>query len=331
MLTLNDYSGILFIGDPHLWSKSPGKRLDPSFTLTVLNKIEQAIIIANEQNLYPFFLGDLFHDDDDNDTLMLVLLTKILKKAKFPPATLVGNHEKTQTTLTDDTPLALLREAGVIHTVEKNEIFAKFTINGQAFYLGGTPYGQKIPTDVASLLDKKESKNKDSIIWTTHADFAFGKTYPGSIPLPEIKNCFMSINGHIHDTKKSIAVGKTKWWNPGNITRMSIDQKDHIPQVWKWTPELGNELLPIPLVYEKNIFNLLGTQIEATEKAPQEFEPIKISSFVNLLKQNELPTQKTTDDGAYIKDSILALAHATNLEADLLSEILNIAEDSIKQ
>ena len=62
MKTFKKYNGLLFVGDPHLWSLSPGTRIDVdmSFAEVVLDKINQAIDIALEHNLFLVFLLFVF-------------------------------------------------------------------------------------------------------------------------------------------------------------------------------------------------------------------------------------------------------------------------------
>ena len=52
MIKLKNYKGLLFVGDPHVWSKNPGTRLDKSYLETCLDKINQAVQIATEKELY---------------------------------------------------------------------------------------------------------------------------------------------------------------------------------------------------------------------------------------------------------------------------------------
>ncbi len=56
-------NGFLFIGDPHLDIKKPGRRLDENFAETVLGKIDFCINYANDHDLVPVFLGDLFDNN----------------------------------------------------------------------------------------------------------------------------------------------------------------------------------------------------------------------------------------------------------------------------
>lgn len=330
MLEFKGYSGILYCGDPHLWSKGPGRRLDKdSFSTTVLRKLEQTVDIAIAKNAYLIFLGDLFHDSSENDISMLTKLIRILRKLPEPCATLGGNHEKSKPKLSDDVALAMMEAAGVIRVIDDSGVWAKFDIDGFSEYVGATPYGQKIPNSVSvSGLDSKRH-----VTWLTHHDLDFGETYPGAVPIHEIKNADMLVNGHIHKTKKSIRKGGMIAHNPGNITRLSIDCKDHIPSVWLWTPEDPNEIEPLPLSYEKDAFDLTGKQIEVEDSEQMVSDSLTVqqtSVFVEKMRERskELdPSQ--TDDGAYIKSNIVALAKAMCLDASFTDEMLAIADDSL--
>lgn len=332
MLKFKNYNGLLFVGDPHLWSKGPGKRLDKDiFSQVVLNKIEQAVDIAIKEKLYLIFLGDLFHVHNENNIDMLTKLTRILKKLPEPCASIEGNHEKSQTKLSDDVALSLLREAGVLYTLEKSSLWGKFTFNDNSIvYVGSTPYGERLPTQVSLPTSEKDNA---PIIWLSHHDLDFGESYPGVIPVKEIKGVSMLVNGHIHKTKKSIQVGAMKAHNPGNITRLSTDCHDHVPAVWKWTSEQNFDLEPIDLIYEKYVFDFTGKQIEI-EETPNQVEtdltPQQTSKFVEKMQQQALEYDPNkTDDGAYLKDNIKALAKAMNLDDEFITDMIGIADESL--
>jgi DNA repair exonuclease SbcCD nuclease subunit len=93
-------------------------------------------------------LGDLFHVDDENEIEMLTKLIRILRKLKDSCASVEGNHEKSQINLSDDVAMSLLREAGVIHTLEKNGFHIHMNIDNKDILIGSTPYGSKIPEEV---------------------------------------------------------------------------------------------------------------------------------------------------------------------------------------
>ena len=328
-----DYDGILFIGDPHAWSKSPGKRLDEAiFPQVVLHKLEQSIDIAIKNNLYVVILGDLFHVDNENNISLLTKMIRIFKKLRDPLVSVEGNHEKKELKLTDDVALSMLKEADVLNVMEYNNLYGCVHLtNGKKVYLGGTPYGMIIPNKVN--LPKEEDDKDTPIIWTSHHDLDFGDTYPGVIPVPEIHGAFMLVNGHIHKTKPPVKVGGTKAHNPGNITRLSTDCKDHVPAVWMWKPELKDELEPIALNYEKHIFNLVGKQIEVVapkQVVAQELETTVTSKFVEKMKERAAKNDfRKTDDGVFIKETIKALGESMGTASDFIEELLEITDEAI--
>lgn len=330
MLKFKNYKGFGFIGDPHIWSKKPGFRTDLNFPATVLNKLEQCFKLCKEHNVYPIILGDLFHTDKECDIDLLTKLTRLLHTLPEPCATVEGNHEKSQTKLSDDVAITMLRESKSIYTIEKDGLWAVFEIEGQNVLVCSTPYGTPIPTKF-----EKPEKYKDSkVIWLTHHDLDFGETYPGVIPIHEIENVDMLVNGHIHKTKDSKKVGNMMAHNPGNITRLSTDCADHIPSLWIWTPEQEFNLKRIPLQFEKVVFFKPSEQI-VVEKATQivdELKPEDISKFVTEMElSSQTQDHQQTDDGAHIKNSILALAKAKEVGDDFTKDILSIAEETINE
>jgi DNA repair exonuclease SbcCD nuclease subunit len=326
------YSGILFVGDPHIWSKKPGKRIDLDFTATVLDKINQAVDISIKENLYLIILGDLFHVDNENNIEMLTKLVRILKKLPEPCASVEGNHEKSQLNLSDDVAMTLLRESGVVYTLEKNGIEIQMTIGDKSVVIGSTPYGSKIPEEVT--VPSKFADQNPFIIWLTHENLDFGESYPGVIPIKEIQGVSMLVNGHIHKTKKPKKVGGMVAHNPGNITRLSTDCVDHVPAVWKWTPEQGQDLEPISLNFHKEVFSMIGKQIEvdvAPSMVTEELSPKQTSVFVEKMERQLLEDQDKTDDGEYLKQSIRALALAMQIDSEMTEELMLIAEETLKE
>lgn len=156
---LHKVDGLLFLGDPHYWSKRPGRRVD-DFSQTVLNKLSETIEYANKHNLLIICLGDLFEKPEDNDISALTKLIKVLKKAKhFISA--VGNHDLNEYKLMDHNPLKMLSETNIIELMEDNG-FAyqiEFTNSDHKVLLGSTPYGMMIPDNVLPLLIE-ENENK---------------------------------------------------------------------------------------------------------------------------------------------------------------------------
>src|SRR5690606_4518046 len=83
----------------------------------------------------------------------------------------------------------------------------------------------------------------DTALWLTHEDLAFEGSYPGALPIQPIPGVDMVVNGHMHATKTPVLAEGTAYYNPGNITRMSIDLAEHVPSVWEWSP-FDNDGMP---------------------------------------------------------------------------------------
>ena len=326
-------SGVLFIGDPHVSSKRPGRRLDDDFCQTVCAKLDEAFGIASTKDYYPIILGDLFDDEKDSKPLMLTRVIRSLGLASKVPLTLVGNHEKTQFFLTDDTALAALREAGVVDTLEKNGFCAKITIGDKVVLIGGTPYGQDIPKSVQT---ERKSLGGDFVIWLTHHDLAFKNAYPGSSEILEILGVDMLVNGHMHKPTPSVKVGAMIAHNPGNITRMSIDCKDQIPSVWSWEPNGGTDLTQIPLKFKRESINLEGYVFDevagSTSKEAKAELLVQESTFAKLLLQHKNEDAKKTDDAKLLKEDMdalhLSMGHDDGFKAYMLEMLDEALRDS---
>lgn len=233
--------GILFIGDPHLWSSNPGRRRDASFRKVVLGKLAQAAEISNRRNLIPVCLGDLFHKPGENDIETLVGLARVLAMFDRKLITLDGNHDKKDLKLSDSNPMTLLKITSAIEVIDEPGVCGEFDLvhpdgRKHRIILGGTSYGHPLPTSFQMATGRPRPPEVDTVIWLTHEDLAFEGGYPGALPMGGAKDIDMVVNGHIHGTKIPVLADGTAYYNPGNITRMSIDMAEHIPAVWEWTP-----------------------------------------------------------------------------------------------
>lgn len=366
--TIKPARGFLFIGDPHIFTKTPGRRKDISFFDTISDKISQAAKIANDNSLVPIFTGDLFHDDEEEGNKTTNMMMRLLRQFHIRPVTIVGNHEKSEWVLSEENMLSVLINSGCIDVIHQNGFYGIFELQNEEggvyrVALGGTPYGLPIPYDLtefvglegntfrleednkifqeaeerarkskgrgtvalvteAAKMDADESKHQeilkalecDEVVWLTHHDFAFENAYPKSIPLHPIDGVGIMVNGHIHDTKKPVKVGLTACYNPGNITRLTIDTDKHIPAVWEWIPFNKESmasaqgvrvplLKQIPLVYKdaKEVFNYEGRNTRVSMLQNKEVTESN-SLFVAMLKQDQMT--KRTDEGEFLKESI---------------------------
>lgn len=308
-------SGFLFIGDPHLATTAPGRRKDKDFAGTVLDKLGQAIAIANAENLQPIILGDLFHREKDSGNSLKTRLLRELRRAKHKVACLVGNHDLEEADLTDDTALAVIAESGCLDLLQDGA-FGLFDCDGVLVGIGSTPYGKKIPQDVTGLF----STSPDQVIWITHADVQFGQPFPQSIKPFGIRGCDMVVNGHLHKEQPSVLSEGTLWVNPGNITRVGVDAIEHVPGVLRWTPVGG--LLRIPLRYQpgSEVFDLRG-RLTLNADTGELVTPSE-SEFVQRLRDLTQPRSQT--GAILLVEELREVAQTEKVSAEALSLLFSL-------
>ena len=227
--TIESFSGIMFIGDPHVAAYPPGHRMD-NYRNAVLTKLAFCLQEAQKRRLVPVILGDLFHVPRDNPNGLLVELMELFRPVC--PWVLVGNHDKYETRLTSDVSLAVLHAARVIVLMAQAGPFASLQIGRSRVLLGASPDWTEIPRAV-------DPNGHDRVVWVTHHNVSFPDYEGGRIALREIPGVDFVVNGHIHTPKPPQRHGQTLWVNPGSLTRItrSITTKNLRPAVAIWTPE----------------------------------------------------------------------------------------------
>lgn len=310
--------GLLFIGDPHLSSRKPGRRTDKDFTGTVLDKLDQAFQIARNDGLLPVILGDLFDRAGDNDCSMLSRLLKLLREHReqngVTPVSLVGNHDLKDARLSMDTALAVVRESGLLTLLEDA---VPLTVPGVSV-LWPLSYGQ---ADGIHEMDGRLLSNDDGlpVIALTHGDFAFQGAYPGAALMVEIPGLCMVVNGHMHKPAPDVRCGGaapgtgTLWCNPGNITRMSVDCEEDQPSVWSWYRG-DHGLTRHVLRYEKTVFDRTGISVlpdRAGLKEEMTVDGIPVnahhSAFAELLKAQKASDAPLTEDAGVLLEELDAV------------------------
>lgn len=319
---------LMFIGDPHVWSKKPGRRRDVSYLRTVLAKLTRCAEIANQRRAWPLILGDLFEKPDDTDAEMLIELSKVLQKFERKPVTLVGNHDKNEEVLSQNNPMRLLEVTGQLMVIDQQGLWGEIDLEDGAgksrhVLIGGSPYGNVLEPSLLNLLSLeqqehlpktvkqvREAYRADQVVWMTHTDLAFQGAYPGSQELIETKGVDMVVNGHMHLTKTPVKVGSTTYYNPGNITRVTMEALHHVPKVWLWDPHAGKtgvdatdkiierlEGVELPHAKGEDIFELTGKRIQGSKMDRQE-----IYKFVKMMRND--PQSERTDDAVELRETM---------------------------
>lgn len=323
--------GLGFIGDPHIWSKTPGRRLDVCFFQTVLESLRECLTICAQNQLIPVILGDLLEDENESDWLIFNGLLRLFKASPLPVWTVVGNHEKKQSVLTDNTMMAGLREAGGILCIEGSKPAFMLEQQGRRFLVGGTAYGQEFPQTVVPWLEEYEC---ETALWVSHHDLAFDGVYPApSVKTIEaIDGVSMLVNGHMHKTMPAKRVGSMVAFNPGNITPLSIDAKDHKPALWRWEPALGQHIEPHYIRFEQDWLDLAGTLVGAAKEDDKSIEAQGIlwnSRFAALLQERTAQDARKTDDAVFLKEELLGLFEVHKVSSGVRQHVLDLLSESL--
>jgi hypothetical protein len=322
---LTEYRGFLFIGDPHVSSVAPGRRIDDYLT-TVLGKLSVAAKICHEQRLVPVILGDLIHRDKESSIALVNRLSRVLREFPCTPIELDGNHGKQQFRSTEGDVEHLLDAWGFLQLAREPGLVGSFVFDGMAVNLFAWPHGEALPSALPA-------GSTDSVnVLITHHDLAFEGAYPGAKPVTSIGNCHMLVNGHMHKTTPSLTVGEMRAHNPGNIEPLSLDVADHEPAVWEWCPEqLDFELVKHLLPHDARCFDLTGVQVAPAEDAEAAVEAaLKESQFAKLLAGEATLDAHRTSDGTVLLedlDAVCDTANASPAVRSLLTSLIRKATE----
>lgn len=369
MNIFKDFKGVLFIGDPHMGSRSPSTRLDEAFNITVEKKLIEAAQICNKKKLFPIITGDLVDRNNDYQPQLWYSLANALRAFDEPPVMILGNHDKNHDRLTKEDVLFVFKELDLIRIMPANGFWGRIDCFNEtktktdefSVYLGGTQNGNQIPKTVEKKLNtfkekinkKEEAKPNEMVVWLSHHDINFLKSQSWyvengkegdvdkailkeqerieSMPTPfEIKGVDWIVNGHIHKTFEPVNCGQTKWSNPGNITRRKISEKNHIPQVWEWTAN-KNSFENKKLKPHKLTYekDIFRTVINEVEVL--DVQEFSSDSFVSELKQDMKEVK--TRDASLLRESINDLFEeneTNNKNKAIINHLFDSVENNLK-
>lgn len=319
------FNGIQYIGDPHACSTRPGRRKDDYASSTV-DKLAECAEQSHALKLKTVILGDLFHNAGENKLKLLNRLSRVLRSFYAPVHIVVGNHDQTLAGLSDDDAMTFVFEGGAAFPLGVEDI----TVAGRPVRLIGVGHGFELPQRV-------DRGAADVVSLVTHHDLAFGSAYPGSTPLSDIAGVDFVVNGHMHDTKKSVVVGSTVWHNPGNIEPLSIDLRHHEPAFWVWRPGSATHVLEkFPLKHDTNCFDLTGLTVEASDaleavhSLPEASTP---GAFATQLAAEDTLAADQTDDATVLEEdlnAVLAVSTVESATAALLQKLLQRVQEKAK-
>lgn len=292
---IEGYSGLLFVGDTHLSSRKPGRRLD-GYSDQVLKKIRFAAATSREQNLFAIQVGDLFHRPRENDLELLNDTTDACREFGHTLPVLGGSHDHSEDNFTARDAATMVAKTHAITLISNPGLFAKFRIEGRIVGLWAAPHGVPLP-------DSLPDAGTDINILVTHHDLDFNGPYPGCHNLKEIENCHMLVNGHMHTPTPMVIKGQTVCHNPGSLTRVAISERKHTPVVSAWAPSMGASLEKIAVPFEPNVFDLQGYEAWAADDKTLKASmapSLKLSNFAEKWRQRSALGANRTDDGSVV-------------------------------
>ena len=295
-------NGIMFIGDPHLESTKPGRRTDENYLDTALGKMREAYGIVKERGLLPVILGDLFDNPKDPNPYRVVIRLDRARQ-EVDGVCLLGNHGLEEDKITAETLNGVAKQFKIVEFVDQTGPWAILEIGGSNIGIGMVPYGHKIPHDIGDWFGDEKL---DCRILVTHHDIGFDGAYPGATEPFEIAGCDLVVNGHMHLTKPMLTIGATRWFNPGNILRQSVDCAEHLPSVWIWTPDLWERetrLEQVILAHQKNVFDLTGVRVQADVKAVHAMGKSEFAQMIMAEAQGE-GDKARSDSGDHLLEDI---------------------------
>lgn len=320
---IEGYRGFLFIGDPHVASRKPQRRID-DFTTAVLDNLAQAARIASERQLVPVILGDLFHRADENHLPTLNRLMATLGQFPCVPVCLDGNHDMSLASgLNETDALSLMALAGVVRLADgPGSVFGRYRFGERVVALVALPYGCEWPRKIAV-------EGVDAVVAISHHDLDFDGAYPGAAPIREIQGVDMLVNGHMHKTLPSRQVGRMWAHNPGNIARLSIDVADHVESVWSWPGAGGDWVLEQHrLDFEFDVFDRVEETVAAADSATA--AAAAPSVFAQLLSSTASVDAKRSEDAQVFMDDLDAVLSAAGASQGASMLLRKLAEDVAK-
>jgi len=330
------FSGLLFIGDPHIEGRTPGFRKD-YYPETILNKLQWCVEYALEHDLQPILLGDIFDKPRDNPNWIISRLLDILADCTIP--TIFGNHDCANPQLDENDTLTLLAKAGVVQLLDSHHLWA-CRIEGRTVMVGGSPYRHPIPSAwslqnqnvVLAIQTRSQLSEPDQAgwiralttpgltVWLTHHDLTFPNPHEAVVTqMNELPGIDYVINGHIHRRASAAVVrGQTTWVNPGNIARRSRTDsiRGHVPAVLRMDIASDGQWLHYVNVPHQSA-DAVFYDLESLKTEEAEHEQ---SSFVTGLAMLQM---RKTDSGAglmqFLKENV------AQFDEDVAAEILNLA------
>ena len=210
-LVLSVANGVLFIGDPHARSKTPGRRRDIDFIDTIIGKMEQIVVIANEHHLQPICEGDLFDNALEHNIELINRLIHVLKQFDKVMWCIYGNHDIDETTPKQHNAIKLLETAGVLKLLQYNGIFGAVKCINNEVELNNKASGEENPhLDNSDLFDNPFEDTNES----GSGDVGEDVTQQSQQSKSAKENANRFSQDIVNESSKNIIIGGTPYGQP---------------------------------------------------------------------------------------------------------------------
>jgi len=157
------------LGDLHLSRRSPEKRTDSNYFMTLLDKLDQALSVCDQHHCdYILQVGDFFNSPMVGNYVVSTIIRKLNSyRSKFTVCAVAGQHDMvghSRSTLSNS-PIAVLEAANVIRILGAEP----YSLNEADVHLYGASFGESVP----------EPADKCYNVLVTHRMIGNRPLYPG--------------------------------------------------------------------------------------------------------------------------------------------------------
>jgi predicted phosphodiesterase len=313
-----DAKGIIFVGDPHNQSKAPGRRLD-DYSRAIPEKMAFVRDLADSNGYIVIVCGDMVSKSQDSSALLLTRMGRAMR-GDMPWFCLMGNHDIHEDSLTDDTTLACLEAMGLL-SVFKEPGCMHIELPGETVDLHYVPYGSELP----GSLPQGDATN----ILLTHADIVAQKdsSYPGALLSPQVANCRIAVNGHVHKQQIGNAgPGLTQWFLPGSLARNTLDVADQAPRVLVYAE---GKMTSVEVPHAKDVFDMTG-KMAAAKKAVSVMAGTS-SQFADLLKKESTLDIKRSAGGDVLREDLSEIFEIKKVKKDVQEIVISLLDLAVEK
>jgi len=310
--------GVIFVGDPHNQSKAPGRRLD-DYPRAIPEKMAFVRDMADRLGYAVVVCGDMVSKSQDSSALLLTRLGRAMR-GDMPWFCLMGNHDIHEDSLTDDTTLACLEAMGLL-SVFKEPGCMQIALPGETVALHYMPYGAEIPGELPA--------GPETNILLTHADIVAKKDsgYPGALLNPQVANCRIAVNGHVHKQQIGQAgPGLTQWFLPGSLARNTLDVADQAPRVLVYA---DGKMTSVEVPHQKDVFDMTG-KMAAAKKAISVMTGAS-SQFADLLKKESNLDIKRSADGDVLREDLSEIFEQKKVKTDVQEIVISLLDAAVEK